>query len=71
MADPNLRRQVANVAALPPILDGNRIRAIATDIDDIVLSIATELASCSKCLRGAQGWCAGPDVETEMNAAWQ
>ena len=21
--------------------------------------------------RGAQGWCAGPGVEAEMNAAWQ
>ena len=71
MAEPNLRRQVANAAALPPTLDVNRIRAIATDMDDIVVFTATELAPCSKCPRGAQGWCAGPDVEAEMNAAWQ
>ena len=70
MPDPNLRRQVANTAALRPILDGNRSRALAIDMDDIVVFTATELAPCSKCPRGAQGRCAGPDVEAEMNAAW-
>ena len=62
--------QVANVAILPLIRDGNRIRNIATDMADIMLSTKTELAR-SKRPRGAQGWYAGPSVETEMNAAWQ
>ena len=66
---PNFRYQVPNVAALPPILDSNRISNIATDMDDSMLSTATELARRSKCPRGAKGWFAGPDVEAEMNAA--
>ena len=62
MTDPNLRCQVANamVNALPPIPDGTCISDIATDMADVMLRP-----------RGAQGWCAGPGVEAEMNAAWQ
>ena len=73
MADPNLRCQVANtmVAALPPNLDGPCISDIATDVADVMPSTATELAPRSKRPRGAQGWCADPRVEAEMNAEWQ
>ena len=73
MTDPNLRCQVANamVDALPPIPDGTCIGDIATDVADVMLSTAAELKPCSKRPRGAQGWCAGPAVEAEMNAAWQ
>ena len=73
MTDPNLRCQVANamVDALPPIPDGNCIGDIATDMADVMLSAAAELVPRSKRPRGAQGWCAGPGVEAEMNAAWQ
>ena len=73
MADPNLRCQVANamVAALPPIPDGTCISDIATDMAGVMLSTVAELAPRSKRPRGAQGWCAGPGVEDEMNAAWQ
>ena len=38
---------------------------------DVMLSTKAELAPRSKHPRGAQGWCAGPGVEAEMNAAWQ
>ena len=73
MADPNLRCQVANaiVDALPPIPDGICIGDIATDMADVMLSTTTELVPRSKRPRGAQGWCAGPGVEAEINAAWQ
>ena len=73
MADPNLRCQVANamIAALPPISDGTCISDIATDMADIMLSTAAELALRSKRPHGGQGWCAGPGVEAGMNAAWQ
>ena len=73
MTDPNLRCQVANamVAAIPPISDGTRISKIATDMADVMLSTAAEFVPLSKRPRGAQGWCAGPSVEAEMNAAWQ
>ena len=73
MTDPNLRCQVANamVDALPPIPDGTCIGDIATDMADVMLSNAAELVPRSKRPRGAQGWCAGPGVEAEMNAAWQ
>ena len=73
MTDPNLRCQVANamVDALPPIPDGTCISDIATDMADVMLSTAAELVPRSKRPRGAQGWCAGPDVEAEMNATWQ
>ena len=73
MTDPNLRFQVANamVDALPPIPDGTCIGDIATDITDIMLSIAAELVPRSKRPRGAQRWCVGHGVEAEMNAAWQ
>ena len=73
MTDPNLRCQVANamVDALPPIPDGTCIGDIATDTADVMLSTAVELVPRSKRPRGARGWCAGPGVEAEMNAAWQ
>ena len=72
MAEPNLRCQVANamVAALPPIPDGTCISNIATDMADVMLSTADELAPCFTRPHGAQSWCAGPDVEAETNAAW-
>ena len=68
-----LRFQVANamVDALPPIPDGTCISDIVTDMADVMLSTAAELVPRSKRPRGAQGWCAGRDVEAEMNAAWQ
>ena len=69
MTDPNLRCEVANamVDALPPIPDGACISDIATDMADVMLSTAVELVPRSKRPRGEQGWCAGPDVEPEMN----
>ena len=73
MTDPNLRFQVASamVDGHPPIPDGTCISDIATGMADIMLSTAAELVPRSKRPRGAQGWCAGPGVEAEMNAAWQ
>ena len=73
MADPNLRCQVANamVDALSPIPAGTYISDIATDMADVMLSTAAELVPRSKRPREAQGWCARPGVETEMDAAWQ
>ena len=73
MTDPNLRCQVANamVDALPLIPDGTCISGIATDMVDVMLSTAAELVPRAKHPRGAQGWCAGPGVEAEMNAVWQ
>ena len=70
---PNLRFQVANaiVDALPPISDGTCISDIATDMADVMLSTAAELVPRSKRPRGEQGWCAGPGVEAQLNAAWQ
>ena len=67
--DPNLLSQVANamVDALPPILDGTCI----SDMADVMLSTMFDLVPGSKRPRGAQGWCAGPGVEAEMNAVWQ
>ena len=73
MTDPNLRCQDAKamVDALPPIPDDTCISDIATEMDDVMLSTAAELIPRCKRPRGAQGWYAGPGVETEMNAAWQ
>ena len=73
MTDPNLRFQAANamVDALPPIPDDTCISDIATDMAEVMLSTAADLVPRSKRPRGAQGWCAGPGVEAEMNAAWQ
>ena len=73
MTDPDLRFTVANamVDALPPIPDGNCVSDIATGMANVMLSTAAELVPCSGRPRGAQGWCAGPGVEDEMNAAWQ
>ena len=59
------------VYALPPIPDGTCISDIATDMDDVMLSTAADLVPRSKRPRGAQGWCASPGEEAEMNAAWQ
>ena len=59
------------VNALPPIPDGTCISNIATDMAEAMLSTAVDLIPRSKRPRGAQGWCAGPGVEAEMNAAWQ
>ena len=47
------------------------ISDIATDMADIMLSTAAELVPRSKRPRGAQGWCAGPGVDAEMNEGWQ
>ena len=58
------------VVALPPIPDGTIIGNIATDMAKVMFSTAAELAPRSKRPRRAQGWCAGPDVEAEMNEAW-
>ena len=71
MTDPNLRCQVANamVDALLPIHDGTCISDIATDMADVMLSTGAELVPRSKRPRGARGWCGGPGVEAEMNAA--
>ena len=74
MTDPNLRCQVANAmvdALPPPIPDGTCISDIAADMADVMLSTAVELVPRSKHPRGAQGWCAGPCVEAEINASWQ
>ena len=73
MTDPNLRFQSANamVDALPPVPDGICISDIATDMADVMLSTAAKLIPRSKRPREAQGWCLGPGVEDEMNAAWQ
>ena len=59
------------VDTLPPIHDGTCIRDIATGMADVMLSTAAKLETRSKRPREAQGWCAGPGVEAEMNAAWQ
>ena len=61
----------ATSATLPPIPNGTCISDIAADMADVMLSIAAELAPRSKRPRGAQGWCADPGVQAEMNAAWQ
>ena len=73
MTDPNRRCQVPNAmsASLPLIPDGTCIINITTDMADVMIPTAVELAPRSKCPRGAQGWCAGPGVEAEMNVAWQ
>ena len=73
MIDPNLRFQVANAMldARPPIPDGPCTSDIATDMAGVMLSTAAESIPRSKRPRGAQGWCAGPGVEAEMNVAWQ
>ena len=52
MADPNLRCQVT---VLPLIPDGTCISDVATDMADVMLSTAAELAPRSKRPRGAQG----------------
>ena len=47
------------------------ISDIAADTADVTPSTTAELAPRSKRPRGAHGWCAGPGVEAETNAAWQ
>ena len=42
-----------------------------TDMGNVMLSTAAEWIPRSRRQRGAQGWCAGPGVEAEVNAAWQ
>ena len=51
--------------------DDTSISDIATDTADVMLSTAAEMVSRSKRPREVQGWCAGPSLEAEMNAAWQ
>ena len=71
MTDPNLRCQVANAMsdALPSIPEGTYISDIATDMADVMLFTAAELVPRCKRQRDDQGWCAGPGVEAELNAA--
>ena len=73
MTDPNLRCEDAKamVDAIRPIPDGTCISDIVTDMANVMLSTAAELVPRSKCPRVAQGRCAGPGVEAEINAAWQ
>ena len=68
---PPLPQSLNGSAELPPILDITCISDIATDMADLMLSIAIELAPHSKRPRGAQGWCAGPGMEAGINEAWQ
>ena len=68
MTDPNLRCQVT---ALPSIPDGTCISDVTTDMADVILSTAVEMAPRSKRPLGAQCWSVGPGVETERSAAWQ
>ena len=72
MADPDLRRQVASAtsAALLPVPNDTCISDTAADMADVKLSIAAKVVPRCKRPRGAQGWCADPGVQTEMNAAW-
>ena len=58
-------------AAFSLIPDGACISDIVTNVADVTLSTAAELAPRSKRPRGTQGWCTGPGLEAEMNAAWQ
>ena len=57
------------VDALPPIPDGTCIDDITFDMAHVVLSTTAELVPRSKRPREAQGCCAGPGVDVEMNAA--
>ena len=59
------------VDVLPPIPDGTCISDVAIDIADAMLSTAAKFVPSSKRPRGTQGWCAGPGVEADINAAWQ
>ena len=68
---PLIAMQGYQVDALPLIPDGTCISDIATDMAEVMLSTAADSVPRSKRPRGAQGWCAGPGVEAEMNAAWQ
>ena len=53
-------------AALPPVSDSTYINEITIDMADVMVSSASELAPRSKRPCGAHGWCADPDVETEI-----
>ena len=57
--------------ALRPLPDGTCISDIATDMADVVLSIAAELLPRDKRSREAKGRCAGPGAAAEVSAAWQ
>ena len=57
------------IAALPPIPDGTYISDVTTDMTDVMLSTAAELAPRLKRPREAQGWSADLGMEAEMNAA--
>ena len=59
MTDAKLRCQVAHAMsdARSPITDGPCISDVATDLSDVMLSTAAELAPGSRRPRGAQGWC--------------
>ena len=72
MADPNLRCPVTNamVAVLETIPDGTCMSYFATDMANVILSTAAELALRSKRPRGARGRCVDPGVEAEINASW-
>ena len=58
-------------AALSPIPNGTCISDISADMRDLMLSISVGIAPRSKRPRGPQGWCADPDMQAGMNAAWQ
>ena len=73
MTDPNRRCQVPNAtsATVPLIPDDTCISGIAIDMADAMLPTAAELVPHYKRPRGVQGWCAGPDVEADMDVTWQ
>ena len=73
ITDPDLRCQVTNAmsAALPHIPDGTCILDIATDMADVMLSPAAELAPRSVRPARSTGFVRGVGVEAEMNAAWR
>ena len=73
LTDPNHRCQVVNamIAALPSTPDGICVCDNTTDMVEVMLSTAAELAPLPNHSREAQGWCTGPGVEAEMDAAWQ
>ena len=73
MTDPNRRCQLPNTtsATVPLIPEDTCISDIVIDMADAMLPTAAELVPHSKRPRGVQGWCAGPDVEADMDVTWQ
>ena len=73
MTDPNRRCQLPNAtsAAVPLIPEDTCISDIVIDMADAMLLTAAELVPHSKRPRVVQGWCAGPDVEADMDVTWQ